>query len=323
MVTARSGFVLSAILTVSLAAAQGPHKPVARGDLPPVVSKMISALGKLRYSGTRVVDFRIDGERVRNVEIMLVDGRRSRTEFAGGSAWEGQVIVENENGRQHYFPDKNEIHNGPRGRDEASSRLRMLFNGNKNKFSWRISDGGTIAGRRTTGVAVADPAGNIVTRLWIDNDTGLALKRELYDRVGSLMGSFEFTKINFRPRFSPNDFLIQRKGATVVDLSDTLRKISTKMGLPAMHLKQESGASLTMVRPVGGPDAQVIMSVYSVGDRRVSLFCMRKEVDQNRLRKQAGPALGVYRWKQGDVTLVLMGDAPTDKLKSLAEFVTP
>ncbi|MBS1705725.1 MAG: hypothetical protein JST40_07605 [Armatimonadetes bacterium] len=311
---------------------RGPQGPAGAGPkgrafqevldrLPAPVKLMFARFGKQRYSGQRVVEFRLDGERYKNIENLIVDGLRSRIEFAAGSSWYGQVIVDNRNRRTHFFPDRNEIFVGVSPRDESIMRLRQFLQSSANgRLKVTTDNGPDIVGRKTTLLQVADPNGNPVQRVWIENTTGIQLKREIFDRAGSKIGAFEFTRLNLDPKISDEDFVINRRGAKVVDSQDRLRAAAREAGITPIALTQDSGALLQNSRAVKIGDRNVLTQTYILEGRRLTLFQFKGNIDMKRLARQEKGLIKTYRWEQGGYSLVLVGEMMPDRLAQLAKF---
>lgn len=289
----------------------------------PILRKMIESQNRLRYSGTRVVEIRIGPDRERNTEIILRDGALQRTEFTPDSPNAGQIIVENARMRRHFFPATNEVQVLPPRRDEVQSRMRLLLRQiNDGSLRLRVEPGGEVAARRTQLAHFEDSKGNPVQRLWIDGETGMLLKRELFDLVGTRIGFFEWKRINYRPTFSAGDFEIVRKGARVVTLDDQIRMMSRRLGIPPVRLPDADGLHLESVRPLDLGSSRAMMQTYTGERGRVSLYHFAASIDPQRLRRLAGDSnLGVYSWESGGRTLALIGDLPTPELERLAKTI--
>ncbi len=300
---------------------EGKQRPDEFRDLPQPVRKLLQSVGRLTYSGQRVVEFKLDGERYRNIELLVVDRLRSRVEFGTDSSWAGQIIVESPKGRQHYFPQANEIRILPPMRDESVLRLRGMLTDRSGRIRISFGQGGVVAGRQTTAVTAADPQGNVLQKLWIDNEFGLALKREIFDPVGSRIGYYEFSKINFRPNIQESDFVIRRAGAKVVTQYDMVRKLAKKEGFVAAWIPASTGAELVNVRTSPMQGTKALMQAYEYDGRRVSLFQLRGNVDPRRIEKLGGGRLNVYRWTASNLTFVIVSDLPTETLTKLARTV--
>ncbi len=322
--------LLGLMLATCALHAQGGRPPMQkRGDRPemgqllrdyPWLGKALMAQRKLRYSGTRVVEFKLEGERYRNVEVVIVDGPRSRIEYAPGSAYAGQVVVETPRGRLQYDPQSNSIEQVPPRRDEMMARfVRMLREADRMKLKIQHGSGGAIAGRNSDLTTVADANGNLMTKLWIDSDTGLILKRELFDRDGSRAGYFEFQRVNFNPIIDPKDFEINRKGAKVITPEQRLKKTSADMGFDVLRLSPTGPWRLESSKVIKFGDKRIHQQVYSGQGGRVSLFHFQGAIDAQRLRRMAGRTLGAYSWESKGVWRMIVGDRSTEELKTLAD----
>ena len=295
-----------------------PQDEIALERLPGAVKLMWRSFGQLTYRGQRTVEFSLNGERHRNVEMIVVQNQRARYEFDKGSSWEGHIIVEDGRSRVHFDPAKNEIERGPRHRDEVIARLRGMLSNPRTRVTQTA--GGTVAGRETQLVQATDGQGNVLTKLWIDSATGLLLKRELFDRVGTRTAFFEFTRINFRPTIDPSEFEIRRAGAKVVSPVDRLKKVAQKEGVPAYHLPPTRGAELINIRPIKHR-VPAIAQMYQFKGKRLSLFVLKGQVNEQRIGGLAGRDANVHRWTIGGVTLLLMGDPSPKELETLSSQV--
>lgn len=287
----------------------------------PILQKLMQARGRLRFSGTRTVMIKVDGDRLRVVEHVLRDGFRQRTEFADGSPNEGQIIVEDEQRRQHYFPGRNEILILPPRADEIYGRFRrQLREVSNGRLKFKSGPGGVIAGVPTEMGEIVDQQGNPVQRFWIDMRTGMMLKRELYDPVGGMAGAFEFTRINYEPVISRGDFELVRRGAKLVSPSDLLQQVSQQTDIRPMRLPESSPYKLEDVRPLDLPNGTGMIQVYTGGDDgRFSFFIVRGNVDPQRLRRLLGQSLNFVAWRKGDLAFALMGDLPKRELDQIAD----
>jgi len=300
-----------------------PGGPGPGGPGPELLRKMLQSQPTLRFSGTRVVEFRNGPDRVRNTEIVLKDGERQRIEFSPDSPNAGQIIVENGRERRQYDPQKNEIQVLRPRREEMIGRLGMLARQiREGGLRFRIDAGGEIAGVATKQMILTDPEGNVVHRMWIDPATGMLLKREILDPVGTRIGFFEFTKVNFNPRFSPDDFRILRRGAKVVTLDDLVGRIAKKLGFSPLRIPASEPYELEDVRPVDLGPRKGMMQMYSGAKGRFSFYQVTGEIDQRRLERLAGgPRFDVYSWRSGERTLILVGDVGRSELERLSKTI--
>jgi outer membrane lipoprotein-sorting protein len=302
--------VVAALVAGPLAVAQQ-----AEQSLPAVVRKAIAEFPKLRYTGTRTVEFKVGADRQRHTEQVIRSGPNVRVEFPRGSEFFGQVIVEDGKRRLHYFPDKNEVHVLPPRKEEAFFRfLQNRPRGQGRGPSISSQTGGRVAGRATELVTVNDPRGNPIQRLWIDPATGLVLRRETLDRSGSRLAFFEFTRINYRPNIDPRDFQITAK-ARVVRPEDLVRRLANQHGMVAVFLN-DPGYQLEGGRIMRLGDDPVLLQTY-VGNARLSLFQVRQGIDTSRLSGPRG-SFQTFAWQSHGRTFVLVGEAEQAELRRLA-----
>jgi outer membrane lipoprotein-sorting protein len=282
----------------------------------PLLARAIQAEATLTYSGRRTVEFRVGAERVRHVEIVLRNGWQSRTEFEPGTPNAGQIIVENRERRWHFFPETNEIHVLPPRRDGVLLRLGQML---RARIRIEESPGGEVAGLRTRQLAFVDPRGNVIQRLWIHPPSAMVVRRELFDLVGTRIGAFEFTRVNFQPSFAPEDFRILRQGATMVTLPEQIRRVARRLGLQPHRLPEAEPYSLEAVRPMNLAGRRLMAQMY-IGERgRLTLFQVAGELDGDLVRQLARPGLGSRTWRRQGATFLLVGDVGQAELDRLAE----
>ena len=287
-------------------------------NMPPIVKKFMLARRTARYTGIRTVEFKKEGEWVKHIEFVSKDGIKSRTEFPDDSAYAGQIIVDNGKERMHFYPDRNEIEVEPAHLHEGIDKDRG--EGEHHRQLLRtVTAGGSVAGYDTQEVTVSDQNGNVMQQMWIEPKTGVRLKLVLFDRVGSRAGSYEFSKINFRPTFAPGDFTIDRKGALIVRPAEQARRLALKLGLTPLVLGENSGFQLQNARVIHPGKQDVLVQTY-VGDAgRFTFFQLRGDVDENRLSRFARGRLSTYSWKRGDEAFALVGNLSQDQLGQIAK----
>lgn len=292
-------------------------------DLPPLVRKSVMASRTAKYSGVRTVEFKHGPDRVQHVEYVLKNGVKSRIEFPDDSQYKGQIIVDDGHERLHYFPDRNEIDEEPAHVRESHPMVKMVPEGThfRPKLTRSIADGGVLAGWPTQVVTVSDPKGNVVQKMWIEPNSGVVLKRVVFDEVGTQLGYFEFTKINFSPTFAAGDFRIDRKGATVLTPVMQANRLAAKTGLSMVNVPPSSGFLLQESRVIH-PDKEDVLSQTYVGETgRFTLFQLKGQVNQQRLQRFAHGRLSTYSWRHGQESFALVGDLGDDKLREIARLL--
>lgn len=325
------GFVLSIalLLSATVAGAQvrprrllggGPARKVQRNwvvppQVPPALKLALGVFDRIRYSGTRVIQVKSGTNRQEHTEYVVTNGPETRIEFPVESPLHGQVIVENASERRQYFPARNEIQVGPPQRDQAVQRLATMVA--RRGVTVTEASGGAVAGMQTEVVSISDRKGNLLQKLWIEGKSGLILKRELYDKLGTLQASFEFTQANLNPIIHPSDFKLERKGVKVITPDDVLTRIIRKERFQDVRLPAGTPYKLEGARVQKIVDQRVLVQQYAGNGHRVTLYQLNASVDPSRLGKLAPNGVQVYSWNSGGASFVLVGDLPETELKDL------
>jgi sigma-E factor negative regulatory protein RseB len=140
-----------------------------------------------------------------------------------------------------------------------------------------------VAGRATELVEARRPdAGTPAARFWIDKETGLVLRREVYDDRGRTTRASAFVEIEVG-RAAP-------RGGTAVRLPSAWPREVDTSGFAAMrqkgwHCPERLGGSLSLVdaRRGGGPRQPILHLSFSDGLSSVSLFEQRGRLDTDKL----------------------------------------
>lgn len=285
--------------------------------IPEIIQKVISASKKLSYSGSRTVLLKFGPDQHRHVEFVTKNGPRTRIEFPEEGTYRGQIIVETENERRHYFPNENQIDVMPPRRDEFVGRwLKMGNRGSESQF--KIEDGPPIAGFATKVVQVGSPSGFVFQKLWIDPRTGLVLKREFYGRDGGVQASSEFTKVDYQPKFNRSDFVLNIPGAKIITPWDRLAKLVGKGGFKNVSLSPKDPFRLESSRIQRIGNSTALVQDYVNKDGRVALIQVNSEIDPDKLRRGGRGEVNTYSWQKGGTYFVLLGNMPEAKLKEMA-----
>ena len=133
--------------------------------------------------------------------------------------------------------------------EEPLMRLGEMVRGGRGA-QIKEGSGGAVAGQQTTLLTFSDPGGNTLGKLWLDPETAMVLKRELFDVSGRLVGSMEFTRVDLNPKFDESDFKITRRGARIVTLDEMLRRQANVVGVRPLRLAEGSGFVLESVNVV-------------------------------------------------------------------------
>lgn len=300
--------------------AAGQHGRPGRGrfeGIPPLLLRAIRAQPSLRYKGAYTTEFRQGPASIRHQEYITREGDRYRIDFPNDSQFAGQVIIENSRERLHYHPITNEIVQQPPRHGEVWERIANLAN--NRKFVLTTVPGELIAGMRTEELVVSDRAGNLVQRLYIEPISGLIMKRQLFDFVGTQIGYFEFTEVALNPKIEPDTFVIKRRDARVITPRIQLERLCRRRGFHVVFLPPSSGYKLEGASPRNFAGTDGLVQSYLNGNERLWVYDLKGPINANRLRQNAGRDLHVHSFELNGETIVLM--AKIDE-QTLARFAT-
>jgi hypothetical protein len=316
------GYICFGLLIVHIAIGQhsrGAQKLI----IPPDLKEALERSKSLRFSGTRTVMVIRAGQVQSHNEYVTKDGENLRIEFAKGSPYAGQIIVETSEERKHYFPDRNEIREYPSFGKRQFEGVRAVFRSPRGGASHiESSNGGVIAGLHCTKYQVSDSFNNPIVQVFIEPNSGMLAKRVLFDPTGNIAGSYEFVSVNLNPNIQKSAFKIFRKGAKIIRPIDELKKQGAILGMPALSLGRSSGYRLesVYVREVKG--SKVIVQNYGKDDSRITVFMTKSELNPADLKKyNRGELASDVRTLNG-LTIVVMGDQPEERLRALSNLLS-
>ena len=291
-----------------------------RGDVPVMLIRAIRAQPNLRYTGTYTVEFRQGPTPMRHQEYITRDGSKYRIEFPGDSQFAGQVIVEDQNTRLHYHPVSNEIIQQPPRHGEAWEKVANLAT--DPKFQLNTTNGEVIAGLKTDQLVVSDKSGNVLQRLFIEPGSGLVLKRQIFDLVGTSVGYFEFTQIDLAPKIDPQTFVIKRKNAVLVTPLAQYQRIAKTRGFSNKILAPASGFQLESANYKKFAGVDGLVQTYVNGRIRLWIYQLKAPVDPTRLRQQAGKNSHFFAYQSNGETVVLLGNLPERDLERFVSMMS-
>ncbi|HMS55346.1 MAG TPA: hypothetical protein PKA27_08075 [Fimbriimonadaceae bacterium] len=302
--------------------APGPRRGGVLQDAPPILRKMMMSARTLKYSGTRVVTVKRGADRESHTELILRDGPRMRIEFPQGSPQHGQIIIEAGRDRFHFFPGLNEIHTMPSRADDGVERLGMFLRERAAALKITTSRGPVIAELPTEAVVISDKQGNPVQRLWIHPRSGMLVKRELVDPLGTVVGAYEFQSVNLNPEIKEEDFRVRRQGAKVVAPRDILRRMAREAGLEPLTLPEGERYRLEGARVMNNERGKILVQTYQSPTGPLSFFATKMDINLERFRRLASrDSFRSFAWQQGGVTYALVGNETDETLKRLARQI--
>lgn len=308
-----SWVVIASVAMVPLAQAQD-------SKIPAILEKAMNAAKKLRYSGTRRVQMKFGPDTVQHTEHVMKDGMKTRIWFPDEGSFRGQIIVETERERRHFFPDRNQIEILPPRREESFGRFLKLGRGLKMQATYKVDIGEEIAGIDTKKVEISGEKG-LFMRMWIDPKSGLVLKRVMYGRDGSAQATSEFSKVDLRPQFRKSDFELNIGGAKIMTPRDRLADLVSRGGFQSIGLSPKDPFQLESVRIQRIENVPALVQVYVNKNGRVSLFQVKATIDPSRLKRFGRGELQSYSWQKGGASFVLLSELPESELRAIFQRI--
>ena len=147
----------------------------------------------------------------------------------------------------------------------------------------------------------------------------MVLKRDLFDPVGTRVGGFEFTEIDFKPTIDASVFRLVRRGARVLTPAMMLEELAKREGFRPVVLPATEGVRLEWSAVRKMAEEEVLVQSYAAGDGRLTLFQHRRIMSLERLKELAsrGRVNFVY-WRRDGRTFVLVGNQAVDELRRIA-----
>ncbi len=271
------------------------------------LTRAVAAPSLIAYVGTKVMDS-FDGRDTEGVRLRIRHAPGQGTSF-------GIQANDDESFSTFLADDQYAATNAMN-----AQAVRLLVEG----YDLSAAGSDEVVGRAATVLAITQD-GQLRARFWIDEDTGLLLKREIY-LDGQIVRSSEFVAL----RVVPHEFLTHlppelAEPFAVVSLADARALTSAGWSCPASL----GGFSLTRVDEMAsGSD---IHAVYSDGLSNVSVFEARGALDASELGgfevKDVGRAAVYVRyglpttvvWESTGRVYTVVTDAPRETALALVE----
>jgi sigma-E factor negative regulatory protein RseB len=204
--------------------------------------------------------------------------------------------------------------------DEDLRRPELLVGLLQRSYRLVLDGTGSVAGRDTRIVAAQRPDGGLAARFWLDEATGLLLRRDVLDRSGRLSASMRFSQV----------WLSGESVAYLPPLMPSVRTASLDQGALQQWARRgwpcpDRIGDLTLfdARPVAGA-ADVLHLTYSDGLSTVSVFMQPGRLDVDAFGPTAtavvsgqpvlvrGSRPRELLWSASGFVLTVVTDAPAD-----------
>jgi len=322
-VTVRSGTLLVVAGVVGLlvlvvpgaTAYQNPYGGAGDDDQRAVdlLRQSADAMRVTSYSGTRMVSA---WGRAASVTVLVdvehVAGQGTRLSVRGGAPQDAAMFLA-----------------GGSDAERASQLTGQSLELLTQAYTVRLGEHDSVAGRPSTVVEVSR-TGAVVARLWVDETSGLLLRREIFDSSGRLVRESTFIDVHV----APSDFMAHLPPA----VPDT----SHGQGVHDVHTLERTGwdcphqaGTMQLVGTEVLPGTQALHMTYSDGLSRMSVFEQRGALAPDSVRglqslRLAGHLVYVREgmptyavWQQDGLVLTAVTDGSLDAVAAVVAGQPP
>jgi len=161
-----------------------------------------------------------------------------------------------------------------------------------------------------------------VVTLWIDKETGYALRREVALRDSAPVVRVELTRLELNPRLSPElftlppDVVVRPLGGVYETVEEAQRMVGFTIRTPSYL---PAGATLERVMVQLRPSGQVVVLHYRTPSARFSVFQAHKSrpAEFGSTRRRGRPH--AHFWQSGDYWFGVVGSLPKAELERIAQ----
>ncbi|MGN6246279.1 MAG: sigma-E factor regulatory protein RseB domain-containing protein [Motilibacteraceae bacterium] len=226
---------------------------------------------------------------------------------------------------------------GVGGAGASEEELGLLLD----SYDLSVERGDSVAGRATTVVAASRPGAGLAARFWVDDASGLVLRREVYDGVGRVVRAAAFVSVDVDAAHFVKHPPPLLPGRTGQELSGRELTSWSEQGWACPHTLP-AGLRLVDARSTTagaggqahqGAEQPILHLTYSDGLSAVSVFQQRGELDRSglsgyRAERRAGGtdeqevlvSTGFPRrvlWSAHGLVFTVVGDAADDAVDAV------
>ena len=191
--------------------------------------------------------------------------------------------------------------------------------------------GATVAGRRATEIS-AWSLGQRAARWWLDDETGIVLWQEFYDRTGAVALSTGFTSVTVSPTAEMMEHLPPRLVPAATTTSLSVADVAWLRSSGWSCERNLSGLSLVRLHTDRATGPTAVQAVYSDGVATVGVIEQRGRLEGPPPSTRWDPDLRAYvrhgasqsaTWQAGDTVLTVVTDGPADVLTRAVASLPP
>ncbi|MGQ9486812.1 MAG: sigma-E factor regulatory protein RseB domain-containing protein [Armatimonadota bacterium] len=292
------------------------------------LERMERAERTIALDGVRVTQFFLPVPLPPVHERVQRAGVRYRVEYLQPPPRRGEVLIDDGIRRFHYIPSLKQVRvlrsDQPqmlRRRQDLLQRLR------RREMLLTVRGIESVAGREAVLLETRTPQGNLIRRWWIDREYGVILRMEELTPRGEVRLRSEYVRLTLPASISPQRFVphfpAQVKKQDMLPPSQVFASVQEAQLLVPFAIRQPQelpkGFRLVEVRVRMVGMRPLVSLHYTDDSSSLVLFQTRLPLRANGpfLKSLAPLAARVEAWRNGDVNMVLVGDAPTEVFEQM------
>lgn len=292
------------------------------------LERMERAERTIALDGVRVTQFFLPEPLPAVQEHIQRAGVRYRVEYLQPPPRRGEVLIDDGISRFHYIPSLKQVRVL---RSEQAQMLRrrqdLLQRLRRREILLTVKGIEPVAGRRAILLEARTPQGTPVRRWWIDHEYGAILRIEELTPRGEVRLRSEYVRLTLPASIPPQRFVprfpAQAKKQDILPPSQVFASVKEAQMLVPFTIRQPQklprGFRLVEVRGRMVRMRPLVSLHYTDESSSLVLFQTRLPLRANGplLPSLAPLAARVEAWRDGDVNMVLVGDASTEVFKQM------
>lgn len=294
------------------------------------LERMERAENSVSLEGVRVTRFFLPVPLPAIEERILRAGLRYRVEYLRPAARQGEVLIDDGLRRFHYLPRLRQVQTLPSEQPLALRRRReLLARLRRGELLLETKGTDTVAGRKAVVLEAATRRGQPWLRWWLDQEHGVILRMEEFTPRGELRLRTEFVRLTLPASVPPERFLPRFPAPVrrleMLPASHVFTSVEEAQPLVPFPIRQPrtlpQGFRLVEVRWRLVRQQPLVSLHYTDELTSLALFQTRLPLraDAPLLRSLAPPGTRVEVWRDGDVSLVLLGDASAQAFEQMRQ----
>ncbi|UCD84284.1 MAG: outer membrane lipoprotein-sorting protein [Deltaproteobacteria bacterium] len=239
-----------------------------------VASELLSKMGnskvKVNFRGNQVViSFQVPNPNVSRVLVAQLIPNLGKKEIISSTGESTEVIIEDGKYQWRYIPSHRLIIKRPQENpDEARERANENIKLVQKNYYVKVGEKQNLVNRSTFVITLQPRVANRPKHwIWVDKDSGVPLKTEVYSTKGQLAMVSTYSKIDFAPNLTGEDFKLQ------IPKKESVREMEEKANLELASAEKLFGEKVMLPNylPSGFILRDIALSFIG-GKRRLQLL---------------------------------------------------